>query len=57
MFHMKEIDKTPEEELREVEIGNLPRKVFRVVIRKMIKELRRRLVTQSKKLRGFLTKR
>ena len=28
MFHMKEIDKTPEEELREVEIGNLPRKVF-----------------------------
>lgn len=53
MFHMKEIDKTPEEELREVEIGNLPRKVFRVVIRKMIKELRRKLVTQSKKLRGF----
>lgn len=57
MFHMKEIDKTPEENLREVEIGNLPRKVYRVVIRKMIKELRRRLVAQSKTLRSFLTER
>ena len=31
MFQMKEKDKTPEEELSEVEIGNLPEKEIRVV--------------------------
>ena len=50
MFQMKVQDKTPEEELREVEIGNLPKKEFRVMIVKMIKELRRRMDAQSKKL-------
>ena len=32
MFQTKEKDKTPEEELSEVEIGNLPKKEFRVEI-------------------------
>ena len=39
MFQMKEEDKTPEEKLSEVEIGNLPKKEFKVMIVKMIKEL------------------
>ena len=43
MFQMKEQDKTPEEEVNEVEIGNLHKKEFRVVIIKMIKEIRGRM--------------
>ena len=35
-------DKTLQEELNEVEIGNLPKKKFRIVIMKMIKELGKR---------------
>ena len=38
----KEQDKTPEEELREVEIGKLPDKEFKVMKIKISKELRRR---------------
>ena len=40
---MKEQDKATEEELSEGEIGNLPKKEYRVMIVKMIKELRRRM--------------
>ena len=39
MFQMKEQDKAPEE-LNEGEIDNQPKKQFRVIIVKMIKELR-----------------
>ena len=46
MFQTKEQDKTPEEELSEVEIGNIPEKEFRVMIVKMIKELGRRMDAQ-----------
>ena len=53
MFQMKEQDKTPEEELSEMKIGNLPEKEFRLVIVKMIKELGRRMDAQSKKLEVF----
>ena len=35
-------DKTLQEELRKVEIGNLPKKEFRIVIMKMIKKLWKR---------------
>lgn len=45
---MKEQDE-PVEELSEVEMGDLPKKEFRVVIVKMIKELRRRMDAQNKK--------
>lgn len=38
-FQTKEEDKTQKEELSEVEIGNLPKKEFRVMIVKMIQEL------------------
>ena len=53
MFQKKEQDKTQEEELREVEIGNLPEKEFRAMIVKMIKELERRVDAQNKKLEVF----
>ena len=45
-----EQDKTPEEELIEVEIGNLSKKDFTVMILKMIKEHLRRMEAQSEKL-------
>ena len=50
---MKEQDKTAEEQLSEVETGNLPEKEFRVMILKMIKELGRRMDAQSEKLEVF----
>ena len=53
MFQIKVQDKTPEEELSEVEIGNLLEKEFRVVIIKMIKELGRRMDSQNEKLEVF----
>ena len=51
MFQIKEWDKTPEE-LSKVEIGNLLEKEFRVMIIKVIKELRR-MDAQRKKLEVF----
>ena len=49
MFQKKEQDKPSEEELSNVEIGSL-RRVMTVT---MIKELRRRMDAQSKKLEVF----
>ena len=43
MSQVKEQDKTPEEQLSEVEIGNLLEKEFRVMIVKMIQDLRKRI--------------
>ena len=40
-YKMKEQDKTPEKQLNEVEIGNLPEKEFRIMIVKMIQDLRK----------------
>ena len=40
MSQMKGQDKTPEKQLNEVEIGNLPEKEFRTVV-KMIQDLRK----------------
>ena len=42
MYQMKEQDKTPEKQLNEVEIGNLPEKEFRMIV-KMIQDLRIRM--------------
>ena len=53
MFQMKKQDKTPEEELSEVKTGNLPKKEFRVMIIKMVKQLGRRMDAQSEKLEVF----
>ena len=46
MYQMKEQDKTPEKQLNEVEIGNLPEKEFRIMIVKLIQDLGKRM--QSK---------
>ena len=53
---MKEQDKTPEGQLSEVETGNLPNKEFRVMIVKMIQELRKRKDAQSEKLQEHFSK-
>lgn len=41
IFEAKEQEKTPEEELSEVEISNLPDKEFEVMITKMLSKLGR----------------
>ena len=40
---MKEQDKFPEKQLKELETGNLPEKEFRIMIAKMIQDLRKRM--------------
>ena len=43
LFQIKGQDKTPEKQINEVEIGNLPEKEFRIMIVKMIQDLRKRM--------------
>ena len=43
MSQMKGQDKTPDKQLNEVETGKLPAKEFRIVIVKMIQDLRKRM--------------
>ena len=43
MYQMKEQDKAPEKHLNEAEIGKLPEKEFRIVIVKLIQDLRKRM--------------
>ena len=50
---MKEQDKTSEEQLNEVEMGNLLEKKFKLMIKKIIKELGRRVDKQNEKLELF----
>ena len=47
---MKEQDKTPENQLNEVEIGNLPEKEFRIMLVEMIQELGKRMEAKIKKM-------
>ena len=47
---MMEQDKTPEKQLNEVEIGNLPEKEFRIIIVKMIQDLKKRMEARIEKL-------
>ena len=42
MFQTKEKDKNPQNYLSEEEIGNLPEKEFKVVIVRMIQDLRKK---------------
>ena len=53
---MKEQDKTPEKQLNEVEIGNLPEKVFRIMIVKMIQDLRKRMEAKTEKMQETFNK-
>ena len=50
MFQTKEQDKTPEGQLIEVEIGNLPEKEFRTMIVKTIQDLGKTMEAQTEKI-------
>ena len=53
---MKEQGKTPEKQLNEVEIGNLPEKEFRIMIVKMIQDLGKRMEAKIKKMQEMFNK-
>ena len=50
MYQIKEQDKTPEKQLNEVDIGNLPEKEFRIMIVKMIQDLGKRIEAKIEKM-------
>ena len=52
MFQIKEQDRTPEQQLSEVEIGNLPEKEFRVMIGKKIQDLKKNGGTDQENTRN-----
>ena len=56
MSHMKEQDKTSERQLNEVELGNLPEKEFRIMIVKMIQDLRKGMQTKIEKMQEMINK-
>ena len=56
MYQMKEKDKTPEKQLNEVEIGNIPEKEFRIMIVKMIQDLRKRMEAKIEKMQEIFNK-
>ena len=56
MYQMKEQEKTPEKQLNEVEVGNLPEKEFRIMIVKMIQDLGIRMETQIEKIQEMFNK-
>ena len=56
MQQMKEQNKTPEKQLNEVEIGNLPENQFRVMIVKMIQDFRKRMEAKIKKVLEMFNK-
>ena len=56
MYQMKEQDETPEKQLNEVEIGNLPEKEFRIMIVKMIQDLGKRMETKIEKMQEMFNK-
>ena len=53
---MKEQDKTPEKQLREVEIGNLLEKEFRILIVKMIQDAGKRMEARIEKVQEMFNK-
>ena len=53
---MKEEDKTPQKQLNEMEIGNLPEKEFRIMIVKMIQDLRKRMEAKIEKMQEVFNK-
>ena len=53
---MKEQEKPPEKQLNEVEIGNLPEKEFRIMIVKMIQDIRKRMDAKMEKMQEMFNK-
>ena len=56
MYQMKEQDKTPEKQVNEVEIGNLPEKEFSIMIVKMIQDLGIRMEAKIEKMQEMFNK-
>ena len=56
MSQMKEQDKTPEQQLSEVEIANLPKKEFRVTIVKVIQDIRKWMEAQIEKMQEMFNR-
>ena len=56
MYQMKEQGETPEKQLNEVEIGNLPEKEFRITIVKMIQDLGKIIEEKVEKMQELLNK-
>ena len=53
---MKEQDKTPEKQLNEVEISNLPEKEFRIMIVTMIQDFGKRMEAKIEKMQEMFNK-
>ena len=53
---MKGQDKIPEKQLNEVEIGNLPKREFSIMIVKMIQDLGKRMEAKNRRVREMFTK-
>ena len=56
VYQMKEQDKIPENQLNEVEIGNLPENEFRIMIMKMIQDLGKRMEAKIEKTQEMFNK-
>ena len=56
IYQMKEQDKTPEKQLNEVEIGNLPEKELRIMMVTMIQDFEKEWRQRSRRCKKCLTK-
>ena len=56
IYQTKEQEKTPEKQLNEVEIGNLPEKESRIMIVKTIQDLRIRMEAKIEKMQEMINK-
>ena len=56
MYQVKEQDETPEKQINEMEIGNLPEKEFRIMIVKMIQDLGKRMEAKIQKMQEMFNK-
>ena len=56
MSQVKGQDKTPEKQLNEVDVGNLPEIEFRIMTVKMIQDLRKRMEAKIEKMQEMFTK-
>ena len=54
IYQVKEQDKIPEKQLKEVEISNLLEKEIRIMIMKMIQDLGKRMEAKIEKMQGML---
>ena len=53
---MKGQDITPEKQLNEMEIGNLPEKEFRIMIVNLFQDLKKRMAAKIEKIQEMFTK-